>query len=113
MMVEKLQNQIHTTEKTVKNIMSRDFEQIKEYGKKKIQQLQANFDELQRNSRFNQGLITQHAELIKQLQAKLELTESTSMDISALQTQAMEINEKMENAQQDLFMKVEAIQNCY
>jgi hypothetical protein len=41
------------------------------------------------------------------------LTEGTSVDISAFQTQAMEINEKLENAQQDLFMKVEAIQNYY
>jgi predicted ATP-grasp superfamily ATP-dependent carboligase len=47
------------------------------------------------------------------LQAKLELIESTSVDISALQTQAMEINENLENAQQDIFMKVEAIHNCY
>jgi hypothetical protein len=35
------------------------------------------------------------------------------VDISAFQTQALEINEKMEEAQQDLFMKVDAIQNYY
>jgi hypothetical protein len=31
------------------------------------------------------------------------------MDISSFQTQAMEINEKLEKAQLDLFMKVDAI----
>jgi hypothetical protein len=50
--------------------------------------------------------MTQHVELIKQLQAKLELTQSTSLDILALHTQAIEINEKPEHAQQDIFMKV-------
>jgi hypothetical protein len=113
MLVEKLQNKIHTNERTIQNRMSRYFEQIKAYDKKQIQRLQANFDELQRNSQFNKGLITQHVEIIKQLQDKLVLTEGTSLDILALQTQAMEINEKLENAHQDLFMKVEAIQNYY
>jgi hypothetical protein len=51
--------------------------------------------------------------LIEKLQAILDLTEGTSIDISAFQTQALEINEKMEMAQQDLFMKVDAIQKCY
>jgi len=43
------------------------------------------------------------------LQEKLELTKSTLVDILALQTQAIEINEKIENAHQDLFTKVEAV----
>jgi hypothetical protein len=38
---------------------------------------------------------------------------NTSIDISALQNQALEINEKMEIAQWDLFLKVDAIQKCY
>jgi hypothetical protein len=37
----------------------------------------------------------------------------TSMDILTFQTQAMEINEKLEKAQLDLFMKVDAIYNFY
>jgi len=35
------------------------------------------------------------------------------VDISSFQDEALEINEKMEKAQQDLFMKVVAIHNCY
>jgi hypothetical protein len=35
------------------------------------------------------------------------------VDISSFHTQALEINEKLEKAQQDLFVKVDSIQNCY
>jgi hypothetical protein len=58
-------------------------------------------------------LVTQCDELIEQLQARLSLTKGTSIDISAFQTQALEINENMEVAQQDLFLKVDVIQKCY
>jgi hypothetical protein len=51
--------------------------------------------------------------LIGKLQAILDLTEGTSVDISTFGTQALKINEKMEMAQQDLFMKVDAIQKFY
>jgi hypothetical protein len=78
-----------------------------------IQQLQANLEELHRNSQANKGLVTQQDELIKKLQARLDLTEGTSVEISSFQTQALEVNEKLEMAQQDLFMKVDAIQKCY
>jgi hypothetical protein len=47
------------------------------------------------------------------LQDILDLVEGTSIDISSFQTQALEINKKLEMAQQDLFMKVDAIQKCY
>jgi hypothetical protein len=58
-------------------------------------------------------LVIQHDELIKKLQAKLNLAEGTSIDILAFQDQAREINEKLEIVQQDLFLKVDAIQECY
>jgi hypothetical protein len=93
--------------------MSQDFKKIRANDKQQIQRLRDNLDDLQNNSQFDKGLITQHVELIKQLQAKLELTEGTSVDISAFQTQAMEINENLEKAQLYLFMKVDAIQKCY
>jgi hypothetical protein len=47
------------------------------------------------------------------LQARLKVTEGVSIDIPAFQIQALEINEKLEMARQDLFMKVDAIQKCY
>jgi hypothetical protein len=113
LLVGQLQDQILTMEQTVKNKMSQDFEQIRAYDRHQIQQLRANLEELHRNSQANKGLVTQRDELIRKLQARLDLTEGTSVDISAFQTQALEINEKLEMAQQDLFMKVDAIQKCY
>lgn len=58
-------------------------------------------------------MVTQQEELIKQLQAKIDLTEGTVVEMAAFQTQALEVHEKLESAQQDLFTKLEAIQNCY
>jgi len=43
----------------------------------------------------------------------LNLSEGTSIDISAFQVQAWEINEKLEIVQQDLFLNVDVIQKCY
>jgi len=43
----------------------------------------------------------------------LDLAKGTSIDISTFQTEALEINEKLEAAQQDLYLKVDAIQKCY
>jgi len=54
-------------------------------------------------------LVTQYDELIGKFQANLDSNEDTLVDISAFQTQEMEINEKREMAQQDLFMKVDSI----
>jgi hypothetical protein len=93
--------------------MSQYFEQIRVHDQQQIQQLQANLEELHQSSQTNRGLVTQGDELIKQLQARLDLTEGTSIDISAFQTQARELNEKMEITQEDLFLKVDAIQKCY
>ena len=103
-MVGKLQDQIMTMEQNVKNKMNRDFEQTRAYDMHQIQQLQANLEELHHNSQANKGLIMQQEELIKQLQARLDLIEGRSVEISSFQTQALEVNEKLEIAQQDLFM---------
>ena len=100
-------------EQDVKNKMSQDFEQVRAYDRHQIQQLQANLEELHQNSQDNKGLITQQEELINQLQTRLDLTEGTSVEISAFRTQALEVNDKIEIAQQDLFMKVDAIQKYY
>jgi peptidoglycan hydrolase CwlO-like protein len=79
----------------VKNKMNRDFEHIRAYDRHQIQQLQANLEELHQNSQDNKGLITQQEELIKKLQARLDLIEGTSVEISSFQTQAFEVNEKL------------------
>jgi hypothetical protein len=113
LLVGQLQDQVLTMEQTVKNKMSQEFEQIRAYDWHQIQQLRANLDELHRNSQADKGLITQRDELIKKLQARLDLTEGTTVEILSFQTQTLEENEKQEMIQQDLFMKVDAIQKCY
>jgi hypothetical protein len=82
LLVGQLQDQILTMEQIVKNKMNQDFEQIRAYDRHQIQQLQANLKELHRNSQANKGLVTQQEELIKKLQARLDLTEGTSVEIS-------------------------------
>jgi hypothetical protein len=113
LLVGQLQDQVLTMEQTVKNKMSQEFEQIRAYDWHQIQQLRANLDELHRNSQADKGLITQRDELIKKLQARLDLTEGTTVEILSFQTQTLEENEKQKMVQQDLFMKVDAIQKCY
>jgi hypothetical protein len=56
---------------------------------------------------FNRG------ELVKQLQAKLNLIETAVVDISFFQAQPLGVQEKMESAQQNLFITLQAIQNYY
>jgi predicted nucleic acid-binding protein len=68
---------------------------------------------LYKYSHANRELSTQQEELIKQLQAKIDLAEGIAVDMAAFQAQALEVHENLELAQQDLFRKVEAIQNCY
>jgi hypothetical protein len=109
LLVGQLQDQILALEQTIRNKKSQDFEKIKAHDRHQIQQLQTNLEELHRNSQENQGLITQHDEFIRQLQARLKVTEGVSIDIPTFQIQALEINEKPEMARQDLFMKVDAI----
>jgi hypothetical protein len=47
------------------------------------------------------------------LNTKLDLTEGTSVEISNFWTQALEVNEKLEIAQQDILFKVDAIHKYY
>jgi hypothetical protein len=100
-------------EHDVRNNMNKEFEQVRAYDRHQIQQLKANLDELYQNSQDNRGLVTQQEELIKKLQAKIDLTEGTIVEMETFQAQALEVHEKLESSQQDLFTKVEAIQNCY
>jgi signal transduction histidine kinase len=55
----------------------------------------------------------QQEELVKQLQAKINLTENTVVDMEIFQAQALEVHEKLESTQQNLLTKVEVVQNYY
>jgi hypothetical protein len=52
-------------------------------------------------------------ELVRQLQAKVSLTEKAVVDILAFQTQTLEVHKELESTQRSLFNKVEAIQNHF
>jgi hypothetical protein len=93
--------------------MNKDFEQVRVGDRQQIQQLKTDLDELYRNSQTNRELATQQEELIKQLKAKIDLAEDKVVEMAYFQAQALEVHEKMESSQLDLFTKVEAIQNCY
>jgi hypothetical protein len=99
LLVGKLQYQMLAMEQAVRNKMNQEFEQIRAYDMHQIQQLQANLEELQWNSRAKKGLVTQQEELINKLQARLDLTEGTSVEISYFRTQALEVNQKLQMAQ--------------
>ena len=100
-------------EQDVRNNMNKEFEQVRGYDRQQIQQMKANLDELYQNSQANRGLVIQQEELIKQLQTNIDLTQGTTVEMEYFQAQALEVQEKIESTEQDIFTKVESIQNCY
>jgi hypothetical protein len=64
-------------------------------------------------AQISQTQAIQQEELIKHRQSKLNSTESHVIDITIFQTQAMEIQKKIEATQQGLLSKVEIIQNHF
>jgi hypothetical protein len=112
-LVEQLKNEIYNIEQTVISRMNQDFEKIRASHQQQIKQLQDNLELLYQSSQTSKGLITQRDNLIEKLQARLTLTKNTTIDISAFKTQASEVNERLEVSQQELYLKVDAIQKCY
>ena len=76
--------------------MNRDFEQIRASHQLQIKQLHDNIELLYQSSQTRKGMITQCDKFIQHLQARLTLTENTTIDISAFKTQASEVNERLE-----------------
>ena len=68
---------------------------------------------MHKNSQASRELVIKREELVKQLQAKVNLTENMIVDMEIFQAQALEVHEKMESAQQNLLTKVEVVQNYY
>jgi ABC-type phosphate transport system auxiliary subunit len=75
LLVRQLQNQIKTVEQSVRNEMNKGFEQIRACDRQEIQQLKISLDEMHKNSQASRELAIQQGELVKQLQAKINLTE--------------------------------------
>jgi hypothetical protein len=68
---------------------------------------------MHRNSQSSRELTIQQEELVKQLQAKINLTENTAVDMVSFQAQTIEAHEKLESTQESIFAKGEVVQNHY
>jgi hypothetical protein len=113
LLVSQLQNQVKTVEQSVRSEMNKGFEQIRACDRQEIQQLKISLDEMHKNSQANRELAIQREELVKQLQAKINSIENTTVNVVVFQAQALEVQEKLESTQQNLFIRLEAIQNYY
>jgi ABC-type phosphate transport system auxiliary subunit len=96
LLVSQLQSQVKTMEQSVRSEMNKGFEQIRAHDRQEIQQLKINLDEMHKNSQASRELAIQQEELVKQLQAKLNLTKNATVDISYFQAQALEVLEKLD-----------------
>jgi hypothetical protein len=105
-----LQDQIRTVEKNVGREVNKGLEQARDSDRQEIQKLKSSFDEMQKNVHASEGRAIQQGELVKQLQAKVNLTKDMVIDIIVFQAQAFEVCKKMESVQLSLFDKVEIIQ---
>jgi hypothetical protein len=81
--------------------------------RQEIQSLKTSLDEMTQRIQATQVQVTQQKELVKHLQAKLNLTEGWVIDLKAFQTVSLEAHTKIEVKQQKLISKIEIIQNYF
>jgi hypothetical protein len=112
-LIGQLQSQIMVVEKNVRNEVNKELEQARANDRQEIQQLKSNLEEIHKTAQASQGWVIQQEELVRQLQAKLSTTESKVVNITVFQAQALEVQQKLEAAQQSLLSKVEIIQNYF
>jgi hypothetical protein len=113
LLISQLQNQVKTVEKNVRSEMNKSFEQIRVCDTQEIQQLKSSLDEMHKNAQASREWAFQQGELVKQLQARINSTENTAVDMRVFQVKALEVHEKLGSTQQSLFTKVEAVQNHF
>jgi hypothetical protein len=112
-MISLLQNQIRITETNVRDEVNKGLEHARDGDKNEIQLLKTSLDEMHKNVQASEIWASQQDELVKQLQAKLDLTENMVINIIVFQAQALDVCKKLEATQQNLFNKVEIIQNHF
>jgi hypothetical protein len=106
-----LEAKLATTEAAARDQVNTGIEQARAADQKEIERLKSDLEQTQQVAQTSQSQISQQEELIEQLQAKLNFTESQVIDIGIFQSQAIEIRKRVSTAQQDLLAKVETIQN--
>jgi hypothetical protein len=110
-LIRTLEVKLATTEATVKDQVNTGLELVRAADQKEIERLKSDLEQTQLLAQTSQSQISQQEELIGQLHAKLNFTESQVIDIRIFQSQAIEIQRRVSVAQQDLLAKVETIQN--
>jgi hypothetical protein len=113
LLVSRLQCQLKTMEQSVRDDMNRGFEQIRACDRHEIQQLKFSLDEIHKNAQISREWTIQQGELVKQLHAKINLTENKVVDMAFFQAHVLEVREKLETTHQSLFTKIEFVQNHY
>jgi ABC-type phosphate transport system auxiliary subunit len=78
LLVGHLQHQMKTMEQNVRNEMNRGFEHIRACDQTRNSATQISLDEMHKNLQASRELAIQQGELVKQLHAKINLTENTT-----------------------------------
>jgi hypothetical protein len=112
-MIAQLQNQIKNTEKNIREEINKGLEQARDVDKQEIQLLKSSLDEMNQKVQTSQMQVIQQEGLVKQLQAKLDLTEGQVIDLKFFQVHSLEVHTNIEAEQQKLISKVEIIQNYF
>jgi hypothetical protein len=113
LLVSQLWDKLKTVEQEVRSEMNKSFEHIRVCDTQEILQLKSSLDEMHKNAQESREWAFQQGELVKQLQAIINSTKNIVVDMIFFQTKALEVCEKLGSTQQNLFTKVESIQNHF
>jgi hypothetical protein len=94
--IAQLQDQLKNAEKNIREEVNKSLEQARAVERQEIQSLKTSLDEMNQRIQASQVQVTQQKELVKQLQAKLNLTEGRVVDLKAFQTLSLEAHTKIE-----------------
>jgi hypothetical protein len=104
-----LQNKLKNAEKNINEEVDKSLEHARATKRKEIQSLKASLDEMNHRIQVSQVHVTQQSEIVKQLQAKLILTEGRVIDLKDFHALLLEAHTKIEVEQQQLISKIEII----
>jgi hypothetical protein len=108
-----LQDQLKNAEKNIKEEVDQSLEPARDTERQEIQSLNAILHEMNQRIQVNKLQVTQQSELVKQLQAKLSLTEGRVVYLKAFQSLSLETHTNIEAEQQQLISKIEIIQRYF
>jgi hypothetical protein len=113
LLISKLEARVVTAEANARDQANKGLEEARVADQREIEQLRAELEKMHQSTQINQAQVSQQEELIQQLQSKLNYAKNQVIDINIFQSQATEIQQKVEIAQQELLAKVEIIQSHF